>query len=288
MIEIAGRKIGDRYPCYVIAEIGINHNGSLDIARQLIEAAAINGCDAVKFQKRTVPLVYSQEELQRPRESPFGVTHGDLKEGLEFGRHEYEAINALCEENNITWFASAWDYVSVDFLEEMHVPCHKIASAMLTDLDWLAYVCDTNKPIILSTGMSTLEQIDAAMELVLEHGNECLLMHCVATYPARDEHLNLRCLKTLRDRYAVDVGYSGHERGLATTVAAVALGAVAVERHVTLDRSLWGSDQAASIEPQALYRLVRDIRAIEMAMGDGVKRVLPEEEPIAAKLRRVG
>lgn len=288
MIEIAGRKIGDCYPCYVIVEVGINHNGSLDIARQLIEAAAINGCDAVKFQKRTVPLVYSQEELQRPRESPFGVTNGDLKEGLEFSRHEYEAINALCEENNIAWFASAWDYVSVDFLEEMHVPCHKIASAMLTDLDWLAYVCDTNKPIILSTGMSTLEQIDAAMELVLEHGNECLLMHCVATYPARDEHLNLRCMKTLRDRYAVDVGYSGHERGLATSLAAVALGAVAVERHVTLDRSMWGSDQAASIEPQALYRLVRDIRAIESAMGDGVKRVLPEEEPIAAKLRRVG
>lgn len=288
MIEINGVLVGAGQPCYVIAEIGINHNGKLDTARQLIECARINGCDAVKFQKRTIEAVYTSEELMRPRESPFGSTNGDLKRALEFGVHEYETIDALCREYDMAWFASAWDHQSVDFLEALRVPCHKVASAMLTDLEWLHYVCTTGKPIILSTGMSTVEQIDGAVEVVSEHGNELLLMHCVATYPARDEHLNLRCIPMLADRYGVDVGYSGHERGLATTIAAVAMGACAIERHVTLDRAMWGSDQAASIEPQALHRLVRDIRAIEAAMGDGIKRVLPEEEPIAAKLRRVG
>ena len=287
MITIDGRNIGQGEPCFVIAEIGINHNGNMDTARRLIEAAAINGCDAVKFQKRTIEAVYASEELMRPRESPFGDTNGDLKEGLEFSQREYETIDAICREHGIVWFASAWDHGSVDFLERFDTPCHKVASAMLTNEEWLHYLCTTGKPIILSTGMSELHQVDRAVEIVTEHGNPLLLMHCVATYPARDEHLNLRCIQTLRDLYKLPVGYSGHEKGLATTLAAVAIGACAVERHITLDRSMWGSDQAASIEPQALHRLVRDIRAIEVAMGDGVKRILDDEIPIRDKLRRM-
>jgi N-acetylneuraminate synthase len=287
LIDLAGRAVGDGQPCYVIGEIGINHNGSIDTAQRLIVAAAAAGCDAVKFQKRTVNVVYTTEELDRPRESPFGSTNGDLKRGLEFTEQEYDFLSAVCREHGLQWFASCWDHESVDFIERFDPPCHKVASAMLTDLEWLHYLCTTDRPIIMSTGMSTLDQVDAAVRVVEDHGNELLLMHCVATYPSQDRDLNLACIKTLRDTFDVPVGYSGHERGLATTLAAVALGACAVERHITLDRTMWGSDQAASIEPHALCRLVRDIRAVESARGDGVKRLLKVEEPIAAKLRRV-
>lgn len=270
--------------CFIVAEIGINHNGDADTVMRLIDVAADAGCNAVKFQKRTVDVVYSQEELARPRESVFGETNGDLKRGLELGAKVYQRVAERLSGTDMAWFASPWDVASVWFLESFSVPCHKIASACLTDHELLAATRATGKPVILSTGMSTIDQVDAAVELL---GRERLvLLHCVSTYPAPDSDLNLACIQTLRSRYGVPVGYSGHERGIATSVAAVAMGACMVERHITLDRSMWGSDQAASLEPQGLRRLVRDIRAVERARGDGVKRVLPSEAPIAEKLRR--
>jgi N-acetylneuraminate synthase len=285
-LTIAGRPVGPGQPCFVVAEIGINHNGDLDIARRLIDAAKDAGADAVKFQKRTVEVVYTEEELAKPRENPFGDTNGDLKRGLEFGRAEFETIDAYCREREIAWFASAWDEASVDFIEAFDPPCWKIASASLTDDALLTHHRSTGRPIVASTGMSTLEQIDHAVEVL---GREDLvLLHTTSTYPAQIEELNLAVIRTLRDRYDVPVGYSGHEVGLAPSVAAVALGAVMVERHITLDRAMWGSDQAASVEPQGFARMVRDIRAIETALGDGVKAVYESERPIIAKLRRVG
>ena len=286
-VRIGDRDVGEGCPCYVVAEVGINHNGDIKIAADLAKAAADSGCQAVKFQKRTVDVVYSAEELARPRESVFGNTNGDLKRGLEFDHSQYRTIDNFCSYYGVDWFASPWDLGSVDFLEEFNPNCYKIASASLTDTELISYVASIGKPVILSTGMSSLEQIDAAVDVVQMRGNPLILLHCVATYPSADADLNLNCIETLRHRYAVPVGYSGHEHGLATTLAAVALGACMVERHITLDRSMWGSDQAASLEPHAFLRLVRDIRAIESAMGDGVKRVLPAEVPIAAKLRRV-
>jgi N-acetylneuraminate synthase len=253
----------------------------------LITAATEAGADAVKFQKRTVDVVYTAEELARPRESPFGSTNGDLKRGLEFGEEQYDQIDDWCNYQGIDWFASPWDVASVRFLEQYNPPCHKIASACLTDRELLRAVIDTRRPILLSTGMSSLPQIDAAVNLILAHHEQLVILQCVATYPAEDRHLGLRCLETLRNRYDCLVGYSGHERGLATTVAAVALGACVVERHITCDRTSWGSDQSASIEPHALKHLVRDIRAVEEALGNGHKDILPEEQPVAAKLRRV-
>jgi N-acetylneuraminate synthase len=285
-LTIAGRPVGPGQPCFVVAEIGINHNGDLDIARRLIDAAKDAGADAVKFQKRTVEVVYTEEELAKPRENPFGDTNGDLKRGLEFGRAEFETIDAYCREREIAWFASAWDEASVDFIEAFDPPCWKIASASLTDDALLTHHRSTGRPIVASTGMSTLEQIDHAVEVL---GREDLvLLHTTSTYPAQIEELNLAVIRTLRDRYDVPVGYSGHEVGLAPSVAAVALGAVMVERHITLDRAMWGSDQAASVEPPGIARLVRDIRAVARAMGDGVKRVYETELPIREKLRRVG
>lgn len=286
-IRIGDRLIGDSHPCYIVAEIGINHNGDLDTACALIQAAAEAGADAVKFQKRTVEEVYTPEELAKPRESVFGHTNGDLKRGLEFGYEQYKAIDEWCRHCGIAWFASPWDKASVEFLYKFEIPCYKIASACLTDLSLVHHVNQIIQPILLSTGMSSLPQIDAAVEVINCYGNALVLMQCTSTYPSEDYHLNLRCLETLRTRYGCLVGYSGHERGLATTVAAVALGACVVERHLTLDRTSWGSDQAASIEPHALKHLVRDIRAVEQAMGNGNKCCLPEEQPVAAKLRRV-
>ena len=286
-VQIGGHKIGEGQPCYVVAEVGINHNGSTDTAKRLIDEAVDAGCQAVKFQKRTVNNVYTRDELAKPRESVFGNTNGDLKRGLEFNRDDYEFIDQICYLQAISWFASPWDEDSVDFLEEFNPVCYKIASASLTDCGLVSYIASTGKPIIMSTGMSTLEQIDIAVEMIMQDGAPLVLLHCVSTYPSENDQLNLRCIETLRDRYGVPIGYSGHEHGLATTLAAVAMGACMVERHITLDRTMWGSDQSASLEPHALERLVRDIRAIESAMGDGVKRVLPEEVPIAAKLRRV-
>lgn len=284
-VQVAGHRIGPGNPCFLVAEIGINHNGSLELALRLIDAAVEAGCQAVKFQKRTVELVYSPEDLARPRESPFGTTNGDLKRGLEFGRDAYRVIDSYCAEKGILWFASCWDEASVDFMEEFAPPCYKIASACLTHDDLLMRHRDTGRPVILSTGMSTMGQVRHAVgKFDLDR---LVILHATSTYPSRVEDLNLRVIETLRREFACPVGYSGHEVGLQTSVAAVALGACVVERHLTLDRSMWGSDQAASVEPQGMARLVRDIRAVEAAMGDGVKRLLEDEIPIMEKLRRV-
>jgi N-acetylneuraminate synthase len=285
-VQIRGTAVGQGNPCYVVAEIGINHNGDLRIAKALIDVAAAAGCSAVKFQKRTVDVVYTAAELARIRESPFGTTNGELKRALEFGRDQYREIDAHCKSKGIVWFASPWDEASVDFLEEFAVPCHKIASASLTDDHLLRHVRACNKPVILSTGMSTLAQIDHAVEVLGR--DDLIILHATSTYPASYDELNLRVIPVLAQRFRVPVGYSGHETGIASSVAAVALGASMVERHLTLDRAMWGSDQAASLEPNGMSRLLRDIRLVETAFGDGQKRVLDREVPIMEKLRRVG
>lgn len=284
-VTIGGKSVGQGQPCYVVAEIGINHNGSVDLARRLIGVAAAAGCNAVKFQKRTVEVVYTAEELAKPRESPFGDTNGALKRGLEFGREQYEEIDAYCKSLNICWFASCWDERSVDFIARFNVPCFKIASACLTDDDLLRYTRAAGKPLILSTGMSTLEEIDHAVEVL--GSRDLVLLHACSAYPAYYDELNLRMIPALRERYGVPVGYSGHETGIPSSVAAVVLGACCVERHITIDRALWGSDHAASLEPNGITRLVRDIRLVEQALGDGVKRIVEREYPVMQKLRRV-
>jgi N-acetylneuraminate synthase len=284
-IKIGNTLIGDNHPCYVIAEIGINHNGDIDITKKLIDISVEAGCNAVKFQKRTIEIVYSPKELARPRESPFGITNADLKHALEFGQAEYEEIDRYCKEKQIAWLASCWDEPSVEFIDQFNPPCYKIASASLTDNNLLRYIRGKGKPILLSTGMSTLEQIDCAVDVLGK--KDLVILHACSTYPAYYEELNLRVIPMLRERYSVLVGYSGHETGLPSSVAAVVLGACIVERHITLDRSMWGSDQAASLEPNGIHRLIRDIRLTETAMGDGVKRVIEREVPIMKKLRRV-
>jgi len=285
-IKIGAKTVGSGHPCYVIAEIGINHNGDVDLAKRLISIAVAAGCDAVKFQKRTVDVVYTPEELAKPRESPFGTTNGDLKRALEFDNEDFLEIDQYCRAVKIPWFASCWDEPSVDFINRFDVPCFKIASASLTDDNLLRYTRATGKPILLSTGMSTLEEIDHAVEIL---GKENLvLLHACSTYPAYYEELNLEAIRTLAARYEVPVGYSGHESGLPSSVAAIALGACIVERHITTDRAMWGSDQAASLEPNGITKLVSYIRVVERSMGDGVKRVLEREQPILKKLRRVG
>ena len=285
-VRIAEREIGPDHPTFVVAEIGINHNGSLETAKQLIDAAVAAGCNAVKFQKRSIEVVYSAEELARPRESPFGFTNGDLKRGLEFGADQYAEIDRYCAGKNIMWFASCWDEASVDLIEQFKPPCYKIASASLTDDNLLRHYRKTERPLIISTGMSTLEQIDHSVEVSGRH--DLILLHATSTYPSDVMELNLRAIPRLGERYRVPVGYSGHEVGLYTTLAAVVLGACVVERHITLDRAMWGSDHAASVEPQGFARLVKAIRAVETALGDGVKKVYPSEVRIMQKLRRVG
>jgi len=283
-VVIGNRKIGNGNPCYLVAEIGINHNGNINLAKHLIDIAVSTGWDAVKFQKRTIDVVYTSEELAKFRESPFGSTNGDLKRGLEFGQKEYEEIDRYCKEKKITWFASGWDEASIDFLEQFKIPCFKIASALLTDDNLLWHIRSKGTPIILSTGMSTLEQIDHAIRIL---GKENLiLLHTCSTYPSAYEDLNLNVITLLKDLYNIPVGYSGHETGLSPSIAAVAMGACMVERHITLDRSLWGSDQAASLGPSGIIQLVRDIRLVEQAMGNGIKRVMESEIPIMKKLRR--
>lgn len=285
-VQIGKHTVGDGAPCFIVGEIGINHNGDVQIARKLIDLAAISGCQAVKFQKRTLDVVYSAEEMARPRENPFGPTNGDLKRGLEFGADQYQAIDRHCREQGVLWFASCWDERSVDFIEQWAPPAYKIASASLTDDALLRHHRRTGRPMILSTGMSTLAQVDHAVEVL--GTKDLVLLHTTSAYPARVDDLNLRMIPALRERYGVPVGYSGHETGLAPSLAAVALGACMVERHITLDRAMWGSDQAASVEPPGLMRLVRDARVIEASLGDGVKKVSADEAPIQKKLRRVG
>lgn len=284
-VKIADKVVGDDYPCFIIAEIGINHNGSVDLAKRMIDIAVTTGCDAVKFQKRTVDVVYTKEELARERISIFGTTNGDLKRGLEFGEEEYREIDKYCKQHGILWFASCWDEASVDFIDKFDVPCYKIASASLTDDNLLKHVKSKGKPILLSTGMSTMEQIRHAVNILGE--DNLIIYHCTSTYPSNAEETNLRVIESFREEFSCPIGYSGHERGVTPSVLAVALGANSVERHITTDRTNWGSDQAASLEMAGLYHMVRDIRQTPTLLGDGKKVVYKREFPIIDKLRRV-
>ena len=270
---------------FVIAEIGINHNGDVEIAKQLIDIAKIAGADAVKFQKRTIDLVYSKEMLDSPRESPWGTTQRAQKEGLEFGLNEYKEIAAYCKGKGIEWFASAWDLESQKFLRQFDLKYNKIASAMIVYEDLLKEVASEKKHTFISTGMTELEQIDRAVKLFREADCPFELMHCVATYPMNDEDANLSRIKTLRDCFQCNVGYSGHEVGLAVSYAAAALGITSLERHITIDRAMYGSDQAASVEPIGFIQLVGAVRKIEKAMGDGNIVMNHKEISIAQKLR---
>ena len=272
---------------FIIAEIGINHNGDLEIAKKLIDGAIFAGCDAVKFQKRTVEKVYSKEELDKPRESPWGNTNRDQKYGLEFGKKEYDEIEKYCREKGIYWFASAWDLDSQKFLRQYNLKYNKIASAMLTHRELLEMVAEGKKHTFISTGMSTMEEIEKAVQIFKDANCPFELMHTNSTYPMKDEDANLKMIPVLRERFGCKVGYSGHEVGLITSVAAVALGATSVERHITLDRAMYGSDQAASVEIMGFYRLVQYIRTIELALGDGQKKITAKEKEIKKKLRRV-
>ena len=270
---------------FVIAEIGINHNGDLEIAKQLIDVAADSGADAVKFQKRTVDLVYSKEMLDSPRESPWGTTVREQKEALEFGLDEFREIDRYCAEKGIEWFASAWDLKSQEFLRSFDLKYNKIASPMIVCDELLLAVAAEGKHTFISTGMSDMTDIERAVAIFRSAECPFELMHCISTYPMCEEHANLRCIETLRERFQCDVGYSGHEPGLAISYAAAALGITSLERHLTLDRAMYGSDHAASVEPAGLRQLIGAVRKIQGAMGDGVVRVLDEEIPIARKLR---
>lgn len=284
-MKIGSYEIGNNNPTFVIAEIGINHNGDLELAKKLIDAAKQSGCDAVKFQKRTIEVVYTPEELAKPRENPFGLTNGDLKRGLEFTYEDYQEIDRYCKGLNIMWFASPWDEASVDFLERFDVPCHKIAAACLTDAGLLRRIKQAGKPVILSTGMSDLSEIDKAVAIL---GKEQLvILHCVSLYPAAPQHINLRAIHTLSDIYGVPIGYSGHELDTIVSPVAVGMGACMVERHFTIDRSLWGSDHKASIEPDEMKAMIKNIRMVEQALGDPLPHCLEEEFPVKEKLRRV-
>lgn len=278
-VKIGDKWVGDGYSCFVVAEIGINHNGNVEIAKKMIDAAVDAGADAVKFQKRTIDAIYTAEELAKPRESPFGVTYSDFKRGLEFGQKEYEIINAYCREKGILWFASCWDEGSVDFIERFDPACYKIASPFLTYKNFLLYNRSKGKPIILSTGMSTMEQVGNAVEAL---GKEDLvILQCVSTYPTEDEELNLGVIRTLKETFpGIPIGYSGHGRGMTMGVCAVALGACILERHVTLDVSMWGPDQPASLEFWKFKQMITNIRRFEVALGDGTKRDLPSEAPM--------
>jgi len=283
-VNLNGRMAGDGQPNYIIAEIGINHNGSLDTTRRLIDVAKASGCDAVKFQKRNPEKCVPVEQRDKMRETPWGyITYMEYRYKVEFGREEFEQIDNYCRAQKIQWFVSCWDPDSVDFMKQFKTPCIKVPSASLTDRELLEAVRDSGRPMMLSTGMSSMDQIDAAIKVM---GTENLLLaHATSTYPCPKEELNLKMIPVLRQRFDCPIGYSGHEVGLATTVAAVALGACFLERHITLDRAMWGSDQAASIEPQGLKRLVKDVRNVEVALGDGVKQVYPSEVIAASRLR---
>ena len=284
-VRIGDKLVGDDEPVMVVAEIGINANGDVNLAKRLIDMAVSAGCDAVKFQKRTIDVVYSKEELDKPRESPWGTSNREQKFGLEFGRREYKSIARYCENNNILWFASCWDKESVDFMEQFDPPCYKIASASLTDDDLLEYTRGKYKPVILSTGMSTMSQIRHAVSVL--GLKDLVLLHCTSTYPSKLSELNLRMIQSLKNEFVCPVGYSGHEVGVSSSVVAAVLGACMVERHITLDRSMYGSDQASSLEARGLDMLVSNIRELPVILGDGVKHVYKSELPIIEKLRKV-
>lgn len=282
--EDLSKKIGLGKPIYIIAEIGINHNGDIEVAKKLIDAAHNAGCNAVKFQKRTPELCVPKQQQNVMRNTPWGyISYLEYRNKIEFGQKEYQEIDQHCRARGISWFASCWDKPSIDFMEQFDPICYKIPSALITDSDLLTKFRQTERCIIMSTGMSTMPQIQKAVEII--GTKKLILTHCTSTYPCPPEELNLRMIQTLAKRYDCPVGYSGHETGLATTVAAVALGACLVERHITLDRALWGTDQAASVEPIGFTRLVKDIRVLEKAMGTGIKKVYKSELPQLHKLR---
>lgn len=272
---------------FIIAEIGINHNGDINIAKQLIDGAIFSGCNAVKFQKRNIEKVYSKEELDKHRESPWGNKVRDQKLGLEFGKQEYDEIDKYCKEKGIEWFASAWDQDSQLFLRQYNCKYNKIASSMLTHKNLLEKVAEEGKYTFISTGMSTIKEIEAAVNIFQKYNCPFELMHCNSTYPMKDEDACLRTIQILREKFKCKVGYSGHEVGLIISCAAAALGATSIERHITLAHEMYGSDQAASVEVMGFYRLTKYIRAIEVALGNGVKVITEEEKKVKAKLRRV-
>lgn len=284
-VSLRDQKIGVGQPIYIVAEIGINHNGDLEIAKRLIDAAKLAGCNAVKFQKRTPRLCVTPDWKKKMRDTPWGyISYLEYRKKIEFGLKEYREIDRYCKKRGIAWFASCWDKPSIDFMEQFKPVCFKVPSAMLTDLSLLKHLRKTGRPIILSTGMSSMEQIKQAVNLL--GTDDLILNHCTSTYPCPLEELNLNMIRTLRQTFDCPIGYSGHEVGLATTVAAAVLGACYIERHITLDRAMWGTDQAASVEPHGFARLIKDIRVVEKAMGDGVKRVYESELPVMQKLRR--
>ncbi|MCJ7511499.1 MAG: N-acetylneuraminate synthase family protein [Anaerolineales bacterium] len=284
-VNLRGRRVGDGYPAFIIAEIGINHNGDVENAKRLIDAAAHAGADAVKFQKRTPELCVPVDQRDQMRETPWGyITYLEYRHRMEFGQQEFKAIDNYCKQRGMQWFASVWDEPSADFMQQFDPACYKVPSASLTDHGLLSHLRRTGGPLILSTGMSTLEQIQAAVGIL---GTEDLIItHATSSYPCEPEELNLRMIPVLRELFPCPVGYSGHEVGLVPSAVAVALGASVVERHITLDRALWGSDQAASVEPSGFERLVKYIRVAEQSLGDGVKRVYDSERPSLRKLRR--
>lgn len=285
MLKLGDGVIGYNQPVFIIAEIGINHNGDMEIVKALIDGAKAAGCDAVKFQKRTVDIVYTSEELAKPRETPFGPTNGDLKRGLELGQAEYDEIDRYCKEKGILWFASPWDEESVDFLERYNPPCYKIASACNMDRGLMNHIKSKERPILVSIGMTD----DISVKKIVEFFGEknLVILHCTATYPAKESELNLanipRLIKTYPESY---IGYSGHEVGVYSSLEAATLGACVVERHITLDRAMWGSDQAASLEVIGFMKLSRSLRHLPWHMGESTKRILESEKPVEAKLRR--
>ena len=273
---------------FITAELGINHNGDIDIAKKLIDTAKLAGCDAVKFQKRTVEKVYSKEILDSPRNSPWGTTTREQKNGIEFSKNEYDIIDKYCKNNHIEWYASAWDVESLEFLKQYELKYNKVASAMLTNMELINKIAQEKKHTFVSTGMSNMDQIKTAVNIFKK--NECPfeLQHSNSSYPMKIEEANLNCIKTLQNEFECNVGYSGHESlGYLVCVAAVVLGATSIERHITLDRSMYGSDQPASLEPAGLQRLVRDIRNIDLIMGDGEKIIWDSEIPVMKKLRNL-
>ncbi len=284
-LKIGNRLIGDGHPTYIIGEIGINHNGSLDIAKKLIYRAKDAGMDAVKFQKRTPEICVPEHQRNLLRETPWGlITYLEYRHKVEFGHEEYQEIDRYCNELEIDWFASSWDVPSLKFMEKFNPVTHKLPSALLTDLELLRAYKATGKPLIISTGMSTLDEIQVAMDILGE--DNLILCHATSSYPCPPEELNLRMIGTLKSIYRCPIGYSGHEVGLVPSAVAVALGACLVERHITLDRAMWGSDQAASVEPQGMEQLVKYIRVTEAGLGDGVKKVYDSEQSSIKKMRR--
>ena len=286
-IKIGNRMVGEGHPAYIIAEIGINHNGDLHVAKQMIDAAVHAGVDAVKFQKRTPEIATPPEQRNQMRETPWGyISYLDYRYKVEFGEEQYREIDRYCKEKGIAWMVSVWDQDSVDFMEQFDTPAYKIPSASLTDFGLIRKARATGKPLILSSGMSTMEQIHQGVKIAGK--KDLLLMHCTSTYPCEPEELNLKMIETLRREFPeIPIGYSGHEVGLVPTAVAVALGACMVERHLTLDRAMWGSDQAASVEPWGFETLVKYIHVTERSIGDGVKKVYPSEQPSLKRLRRV-